>query len=87
MNGFYDLGDLLQVQARALTARALELRGGATARRLDGKALGLLFLSPSLRTQASFQRAAWYPLPWGLMTTPPSGSRRGCGGRPWCGPR
>lgn len=42
----------------ALVARALALRGGAAPERFDGRALGLLFFNPSLRTQASFQRAA-----------------------------
>lgn len=58
MNGLYDLGECSLEQVQALLARARELREGAAARRFDGKALGLLFFNPSLRTQASFQRAA-----------------------------
>ena len=58
MNGLYNLADVHPSELRALVARALELRRGAGAKRFQGKALGLLFLSPSLRTQASFQRAA-----------------------------
>lgn len=58
MNGFYHLAELETPQVEALVARALHLRAGATPRRFDGKALGLMFFNPSLRTQASFQRAA-----------------------------
>ncbi|TAH38914.1 MAG: N-acetylornithine carbamoyltransferase [Planctomycetota bacterium] len=58
MNGFYHLSQLPLPEVEALAARALELRSGAAPRRSPGRALGLLFLSPSLRTQASFQRAA-----------------------------
>lgn len=56
--GFHHLGELPAEQIRALAARALELRAGAAPADLAGRALGLLFLNPSLRTQASFQRAA-----------------------------
>ena len=58
MNGLYHLGELDGAQVERLVARALELRGGAAARRFPGRSLALLFFSPSLRTQASFQRAA-----------------------------
>jgi N-acetylornithine carbamoyltransferase len=58
VKGFYHLGELSTPQIEALVVRALHLRSGATAKRFDGKALGLLFFNPSLRTQASFQRAA-----------------------------
>ncbi|MEO6711215.1 MAG: N-acetylornithine carbamoyltransferase [Planctomycetota bacterium] len=58
MNGLYHLGDLSQSEVEQLVARALALRGGARAQRFEGRALGLMFFSPSLRTQASFQRAA-----------------------------
>jgi N-acetylornithine carbamoyltransferase len=58
LNGFHHLGDLAAAQVEALVARALELRAGAAPGDLTGRALGLLFLNPSLRTQASFQRAA-----------------------------
>jgi len=58
VNGLYDLSELPRGQVAALAARALELRRGAAPKRFPGRALGLLFLSPSLRTQASFQRAA-----------------------------
>lgn len=58
MDGLYHLGELAPESVERLVARALELRAGAAPRRFPGRALGLLFLSPSLRTQASFQRAA-----------------------------
>lgn len=58
MNGLYHLGDLPAEQVERLATRALEIRRGAPPLRFPAKALGLLFLSPSLRTQASFQRAA-----------------------------
>ncbi len=58
MNGLYHLGELSARDIDLLVSRALALRGGARATRFEGRALGLLFFSPSLRTQASFQRAA-----------------------------
>jgi N-acetylornithine carbamoyltransferase len=56
--GFHHLGELATAEVEQLVARALELRAGAKPRRFEGKALGTLFFNPSLRTQASFQRAA-----------------------------
>lgn len=58
MNGLYHLAELPTATVEALVARALELRAGAAPRRFPGRALGTLFFDPSLRTQASFQRAA-----------------------------
>lgn len=58
MKGFYHLAELSTPDVEKLVVRALHLRAGATAKRFDGKALGLLFFNSSLRTQASFQRAA-----------------------------
>lgn len=58
MNGFYDLSDLATTDVERLVRRALELRAGAPARRFPGRSLTLVFFSPSLRTQASMQRAA-----------------------------
>ncbi len=58
MNGFYHLGELTTPAVERLVARAHELRAGASARRFAGRSLGLLFFDPSLRTQASMQRAA-----------------------------
>jgi N-acetylornithine carbamoyltransferase len=58
VNGFYHLGELPTPDVERLVRRALELRGGAAARRFPGRSLALVFFSPSLRTQASMQRAA-----------------------------
>ena len=58
MKHFDHLGDLPLEQVAKLSARAAELRAGGAAADLSGRALGLFFLNPSLRTQASFQRAA-----------------------------
>ena len=58
MNGLYKLAELDVNLVEALSNRATELRRGATPVRFEGLALGLLFLAPSLRTQASMQRAA-----------------------------
>ncbi len=58
MNGLYHLGELASRDIDRLVARSLALREHAKAVRFDGRSLGLLFFSPSLRTQASFQRAA-----------------------------
>ena len=58
MKGLYHLSELDTRTIDALVARALELRAGSAAKRFPGRALGLLFMSPSLRTQASCQRAA-----------------------------
>jgi len=58
MNGFYHLGEVPADAVARLSDRTLALRAGAAPERFPGRALGLLFLSPSLRTQASFQRAA-----------------------------
>ncbi len=58
MNGLYTLTDLDANLVEALSNRATELRRGATPANYEGLALGLLFLAPSLRTQASMQRAA-----------------------------
>jgi N-acetylornithine carbamoyltransferase len=58
MNGLYKLAELDVNLVEALSDRATELRRGATPAQFEGLALGLLFLAPSLRTQASMQRAA-----------------------------
>lgn len=55
---FYDLSELPVDAVERLSARAIALKSGASVRRFEGRALGLLFFDPSLRTQASFQRAA-----------------------------
>lgn len=56
--GLHHLGALPTARVQALADRANALRTGAAPARRDGKALGLFFLNPSLRTSASFQRAA-----------------------------
>lgn len=58
MKRFHHLGEFEAAQVDRLVGRALELRAGAAPKKRPGKALGLFFLNPSLRTQASFQRAA-----------------------------
>ncbi|MEW6742574.1 MAG: N-acetylornithine carbamoyltransferase [Planctomycetota bacterium] len=57
-HGFYHLAEHETREIERLVVRAFELRAGAAPHRFEGKALGLLFFNPSLRTQASFQRAA-----------------------------
>ncbi len=56
--GCYTLGQFDSAVCQELADRATALQGGATPDAKPGKALGLLFLNPSLRTSASFQRAA-----------------------------
>jgi ornithine carbamoyltransferase len=58
LNGLYDLAAVDTATVSRLSQRALALRGGAQPSAFPGRALGLLFFDPSLRTQASFQRAA-----------------------------
>lgn len=58
MHGLYDLSEVDSSTVSRLSSRALALRAGATPSAFPGRALGLLFFDPSLRTQASFQRAA-----------------------------
>ncbi|MEX1026280.1 MAG: N-acetylornithine carbamoyltransferase [Planctomycetota bacterium] len=59
MKHFHSLADIDAREVRALVERTLELADGALPRRSQkARSLGLLFLAPSLRTQASMQRAA-----------------------------
>ena len=55
---FYHLGDFSAQEVQALVERADALSHGQAAANLSESALGLFFLAPSLRTSASFQRAA-----------------------------
>jgi len=55
---FYHLGDFSAQEVQALVTRADALSQGQAAADLSHAALGLFFLAPSLRTSASFQRAA-----------------------------
>ena len=57
MDGFNDLGDFPAVAIDELLALAKRLETHPEPRALEGKVLALLFLSPSLRTQTSFQAA------------------------------
>ncbi len=57
-DGCYKLSQFETQVCQDLAQRATALKNGATPETKPGKALGLLFLNPSLRTSASFQRAA-----------------------------
>jgi len=57
MKFFNDLADFNAAQVRDLVAFAADLDQNPQPRALEGKVLALLFLSPSLRTLASFQSA------------------------------
>ncbi|HEX5421096.1 MAG TPA: N-acetylornithine carbamoyltransferase [Gammaproteobacteria bacterium] len=57
MKRFNDLGELLPEQVQGLLDLAARLERQPEPRALEGKVLSLLFLSPSLRTLASFQAA------------------------------
>ncbi len=57
MNHFNDLADLSTDEIRDLVELAARLDKNPEPRALAGKVLSLLFLSPSLRTMASFQAA------------------------------
>jgi len=55
---FYHLSELPEPEVQRLVVRAAALGHGKPAANLGTSALGLFFLAPSLRTSASFQRAA-----------------------------
>ena len=57
MDGFNDLGDFAPAAIDELLVLAKRLETHPEPRALEGKVLALLFLSPSLRTQTSFQAA------------------------------
>jgi N-acetylornithine carbamoyltransferase len=57
MKEFYDLADISIEKANELLALASRLESNPEPRSLEGKVLALLFMSPSLRTLASFQSA------------------------------
>jgi N-acetylornithine carbamoyltransferase len=57
MNFFYDLGDFGAEELKEILQLASRLYQQPEPRALEGKVLALLFLSPSLRTLASFQSA------------------------------
>jgi N-acetylornithine carbamoyltransferase len=57
MKKFHDLADLSSDQVQELLTLAKRLQASPEPRALEGKILALLFMSPSLRTLASFQAA------------------------------
>ena len=57
MQGFNDLSELAPETVEHLLSLAKRLEEHPEPRALEGKVLALLFLSPSLRTQTSFQAA------------------------------
>ena len=57
MNEFYDLADFSAEEIETLLALSTRLQTHPEPRSLEGKVLALLFMSPSLRTLASFQAA------------------------------
>ena len=57
MKSFNDLADFNATEIKELVAFAARLDKDPQPRALEGKVLALLFLSPSLRTLASFQSA------------------------------
>ena len=59
MKEFYDLAVTGAAAARDLLALANRLQAHPEPRALEGKVLALLFMSPSLRTLASFQAAVF----------------------------
>ncbi|MGI9329367.1 MAG: N-acetylornithine carbamoyltransferase [Gammaproteobacteria bacterium] len=81
MKEFYDLGDFSPEQIDALVSLAGRLQHNPEPRALEGKVLSLLFLSPSLRTLASFQ-AAMVRLGGGSFVISPDMSIHGLETRP-----
>jgi N-acetylornithine carbamoyltransferase len=73
---FNDLADLSATEVRELIALARKLDEKPEPRALEGKILSLLFLSPSLRTLASFQ-AAMVKLGGGTFVISPNMSIHG----------
>jgi N-acetylornithine carbamoyltransferase len=81
MKEFYDLADLSSDQVQELLALAKKLQTSPEPRALEGKILALLFMSPSLRTLASFQ-AAMARLGGGSFVISPDMSIHGLESRP-----
>jgi N-acetylornithine carbamoyltransferase len=81
MKEFHDLADFSTEEIKALLALARRLQTHPEPRALDGKVLALLFLSPSLRTLASFQ-AAMVRLGGGAFVISPDMSIHGLETRP-----
>lgn len=81
MKEFYDLADFPAEEIEALLGLAQRLQTRPEPRALEGKVLALLFLSPSLRTLASFQ-AAMSRLGGGAFVISPNMSIHGLETRP-----
>ncbi|MAF83283.1 MAG: N-acetylornithine carbamoyltransferase [Gammaproteobacteria bacterium] len=81
MKEFNDLADLNGEQVKELLALANRLQTNPEPRALEGKVLALLFMSPSLRTLASFQ-AAMVRLGGGSFVISPDMSIHGIETRP-----
>lgn len=81
MNRFNDLTDFSVEEVKALLELAKRLEREPEPRALEGKVLSLLFLSPSLRTLASFQ-AAMSRLGGGSFVISPEMSIHGLESRP-----
>ncbi len=81
MQNFYDIADLSMEQVDELIKLATRLQRKPEPRALDGKVMALLFLSPSLRTLASFQ-AAMTRLGGGSFVISPDMSIHGLETRP-----
>jgi N-acetylornithine carbamoyltransferase len=81
MNRFNDLADFSAAEIGELLALATRLERQPQPRALEGKVLSLLFLSPSLRTLASFQ-AAMVRLGGGSFVISPDMSIHGIETRP-----
>lgn len=81
MKEFHDLADLSSDQVRELLTLAKRLQTTPEPRALEGKILALLFMSPSLRTLASFQ-AAMARLGGGSFVISPDMSIHGIETRP-----
>jgi N-acetylornithine carbamoyltransferase len=81
MQQYYDIGDVPQEQIDNLLELAARLEKHPEPRALEGKVLSLLFLSPSLRTLASFQ-AAMTRLGGGAFVISPDMSIHGLETRP-----
>ena len=81
MKEFHDLADFDTAEIEELLALAARLQRNPEPRALEGKVLALLFLSPSLRTLASFQ-AAMVRLGGGAFVISPDMSIHGIETRP-----
>lgn len=81
MKEFYDLADFSPNEIQELLDLASRLQANPEPRSLEGKVLALLFMSPSLRTLASFQ-AAMVRLGGGAFVISPNMSIHGIETRP-----